>query len=293
MELIALSDYLLFGMAFVWLTAASIADIKKREVANWLSFSLLAIALGIRAISSIISSDYYYLLYGILGMSGFLVLANLLYYTKIFAGGDAKLLIALGAAFATRPHFMTVKDSINLPFLAVFLLNILIIASAYGIIYSIGLALKNKKKFAESFVRLYEETTKIRIPFLIVILVALIILFINKIYELILLVAVVFIFPYLYIFVKSVENSCMIKLASPDELTEGDWTINSVRIGKKIIKPTAEGLSPADIKLLKKAGKKILIKQGIPFIPAFLATAIISVLFGNLFLVIAELVAGI
>ncbi len=288
-----ITDYLLFGIAIVWLIAASITDIKKREVANWLSFSLIAIAIAIRAIEAIISKDIYYLGYGLVGMAVFLVLANAFYYTKVFAGGDAKLLIALGIVFATKPSFALFDDTISMPFLFVYLLNVLIVASIYGIVYSIVLAVKNRKEFISEFKKLYKQTVRIRTPFCIVILISLMVLFYFKIYELTFLIALIFIFPYLYIFVKSVENSCMLKFLSPNELTEGDWIVNSVKIGKYIINPNAEGLTAEEIKLIKKSNKKILVKQGIPFIPVFLIAAIVSIIHGNIFVILAKMLVGI
>src|SRR3989344_3031111 len=89
--------YFLFAVALIWTLAASIQDIKKREVANWLNFSLVAFALAYRAFYSVITNNYKFFLFGALGFILFLILANMLYYAKAFAGGDAKLLIAYGA----------------------------------------------------------------------------------------------------------------------------------------------------------------------------------------------------
>jgi len=101
----------------------------------------------------------------------------------------------------------------------------------------------------------------------------------------------VFSFPFLYYFVKAVENSCMVKLTSPNKLTEGDWLARPVKIGRQIIKPTVNGLSILEINALKKQRKKVLIKHGIPFVPVFLIAAIASILFGNIFIVLASWLA--
>ncbi|MDO8460570.1 MAG: hypothetical protein Q7S74_05650, partial [Nanoarchaeota archaeon] len=71
----------------------------------------------------------------------------------------------------------------------------------------------------------------------------------------------------------------MLKLVSPQNLTEGDWLERDVRIGNKTIKKTVHGLSWNEIKLLRKANKKVYIKEGIPFVPAFLIAFIIMALF--------------
>ena len=62
-KMIITADYILTSITLIWLTAACITDLKKREVANWLSFSLIAIALGMRAIASISVGNGNYFLY--------------------------------------------------------------------------------------------------------------------------------------------------------------------------------------------------------------------------------------
>lgn len=286
---ILISDYFLFIAAILWLIVASLSDLKKREVANWLSFSLIAVALGVRAITSIITLEYSYFLNGLLFAFIFFILANLLYYTKIFAGGDAKLLIALGALFATTPVFASFDNQFNLPFPSIFLLNTLVIASFYGILYSIGLSLQNWNSFKQSFIHLYIKTKIFRAPLLIIIFLSIVLTFLSRRYEFLFFIALVFIFPYLYIFVKAVENTCLVRIVRARDLTEGDWIIHSINIGKKIISPSVDGLSRQDILLLKKHNKKVEVKYGIPFIPVFLITAVISVLFGNLFYILADI----
>jgi Flp pilus assembly protein protease CpaA len=50
-------DLFLIILAGIWLVIASLQDIKKREVPNWLNFSLIIFALGYRAIYASINSD--------------------------------------------------------------------------------------------------------------------------------------------------------------------------------------------------------------------------------------------
>lgn len=283
-----IADYILVSIALLWISAACVTDIKKREVANWLSFSLIAIALAIRAFAAVLAPQPSYFLYGLAGLAAFFALGNALYYTKIFAGGDAKLLIALGAAFATTPSFTHVS-SMHIPFLLLFFINLLLFGSAYGIFYSIALAIKNKRAFIAEFKKLSMETKKLRFLFLLFVSLLFVMLLLAKLQGMLFLLAIVLIFPYLYIFVKAVENSCMIKLLSPEQLTEGDWLAGPVKIGKTVIRPKTEGLSIEEIKLIRKARKKVLVKQGMPFVPVFLIAAIASLFFGNIFATVASL----
>jgi len=288
MGITTLGDYIIITIALIWLIVAAVSDIKKREVPNWLSFSLIAIILGIRVLASILSWQFSYLLYGLAGLILVYAISNVFYYTRMFGGGDAKLLIGLGAAFGTNPTFMPL-GIVELPFIINFLLNTLLVGAFYGVIYSIALALKNRKAFTIEFRNIAKGTERIRVIFLVFIGIFLLIITKAQLYSLLPLIFILIIFPYLYIFIKSVEDACMLKLLPSSKLTEGDWIAEEIKIGNRVIKMTAEGLTPKDILLIKKAKKKILIKQGIPFVPVFLIAALISVFAGNVFIMLAEL----
>ncbi|MEM3091967.1 MAG: hypothetical protein QXD05_02475, partial [Candidatus Pacearchaeota archaeon] len=89
------------------------------------------------------------------------------------------------------------------------------------------------------------------------------------------LFGIIFLVPYLYLYAKAIEESCMVKIIKTSELTEGDWLYKDVRVGAKIIKSKWDGLTKAEILLLKKKYKKTKIKYGIPFSPVFLISFII------------------
>jgi len=100
------------------------------------------------------------------------------------------------------------------------------------------------------------------------------------------LFAVLIIFSYyLIIFMKAVEQVCMIQLVPLSKITEGDWIVQDVIIkGKKICGPSDLGITDHQIDDLKKYKvKEVLIKQGIPFVPSFLLAFIITFMFGNWF----------
>ena len=90
--------------------------------------------------------------------------------------------------------------------------------------------------------------------------------------------ALIFVLPYFYVYAKSVDESCMIKKIKSSKLTEGDWLVRNLKIGKKLIKAKWDGLSKEEIKLIKKKYKEIEIKQGIPFVPVFFFSFLIFVL---------------
>ncbi|MEK6852520.1 MAG: prepilin peptidase [Nanoarchaeota archaeon] len=87
-------------LGIIGLIIATLNDLKKREVPDWLNFSLIVIALASRLLYSLTAGNLSFILYGLIYFGIFLVLAYAFYYARIFAGGDSKLLMAMGAVFA-------------------------------------------------------------------------------------------------------------------------------------------------------------------------------------------------
>ena len=80
----------------------------------------------------------------------------------------------------------------------------------------------------------------------------------------------------------------MLKYKNPKELTAGDWIAKVVKInGKYICGPKDLGIEPPQIKqLIKSKVKKVLVKEGIPFVPSFLISFVFTLFFGNIFLIL-------
>ena len=72
----------------------------------------------------------------------------------------------------------------------------------------------------------------------------------------------------------------MIKEISGKNLREGDLLVENVKVGKRIIMVNWEGLSSNEIKALENL-KKVKIKEGIPFVPAFLMAFILYDIFNE------------
>src|SRR3989344_3125195 len=143
------------------LLVASYADIKTREVPDWLSYSLIFSALGIRAIFSV-ESGWSIFLSGVLGFTVCFVIACLFYYTSQWGGGDAKLLMGMGAMIGLAYPFSA--DSFNLLF---FFLALLFIGAAYGLLWMLMLAVRKRKLFWLDFKRAVNEYNKLQLGLLI------------------------------------------------------------------------------------------------------------------------------
>jgi len=61
----------LWILALIWIVFATVQDLKMREIANWLNFSLIIFALGFRFFYSLFSSGGFGFFYqGLLGLAG-------------------------------------------------------------------------------------------------------------------------------------------------------------------------------------------------------------------------------
>ena len=131
-------DWILIGVVLIWLTAATISDIKTKEVPDWLNFSLIAIGLAIFATKSILEQSYWPILHSLLYVGIFLIIGNIMYYTKQWGGGDAKLLIGIGAILPVYPsllrNFFNSELTINLP--VTILINLIIVGCLWIVLDS-------------------------------------------------------------------------------------------------------------------------------------------------------------
>lgn len=263
----------LFGLAFVWLCFAVVQDLRTREIANWLNFSLLTIALLYRGGYALVYHDSLFFLYGLGGMLFFTMLAYVLYYGHAFAGGDAKLLMALGPILP----FSSFSDYIVLGFGFIFALFLL--GSLYSLAYTLPLVIRKRKTFGPSFRHTLRHSSAFSIGCcLLGVLTGILFLWYDVWYAVAFFAAFCAL-PFLYSYARSIEQVCFIKRVPASRLTEGDWIIHDVRVGKYLIKANVHGLSRHDIARLRRANRTVTLKEGIPFSPAFLLAFVATVFY--------------
>lgn len=260
----------IFFAGLLGIIAATVQDLKTTEIPNWIGFALIASGISYRAFYSIENGSWNILLLGVAGVGVFTILSNIFYYGKMFAGGDAKLLIALGALIPG-------EGWTEVAYYASFFIIVLFGAGAlYTLSYSSMLAFREWGEFSNE---IRKQTASNRIAYILGIILCIIfasvglIIKSNAIFFASLLSLII---PFLYFYLKSVESACLIKWKSPENLIEGDWIVKSLRIGKREISPNVHGLSEEEIKLLIKRGKKVLVKEGIVFTPAFLIAWVVT-----------------
>ena len=261
-------NYFLIVIGIIWIFGAVLQDLKRREVDNLWNFSLIAFALSYRLAFSVYTGNYWFFINGLLGLAIFLFLGNLFYYSRLFAGGDAKLVIALGTILPLSYSWIT-----NFKIFGLFVLLFLVMGSIYSLIWAMVLVLENINEFRKEIIKQIKSYRKLFYLFIVGAFVGLIVIyFLSNSLELgILFGLVILLFPVLFVFAKGVEESGLKKWISPAKLTEGEWLYQDIVVGGKKIKASWDGVSAEELRLIKKKYKKdVLIKEGIPFTPSFL-----------------------
>jgi hypothetical protein len=272
--LILNENLFLIILGLIFITGAVLQDLRRREVDNIWNFSLIGFALAYRAIVSVSSGNYWFLFNGIIGWAVFILLGNLFYYGRLFAGGDAKLIMSLGTILPLSYDWI-----VNFKIFGLFVLLFMVCGSIYAIVWSLFLVVSNFRKFAIEFAKQWKIYRRIAyLAFTFSVLWAIFSVYVQRI-ELVFIALVVFIFPLLFVFAKSVEESCMVVKVKWNNITVGDWLYKDSIVNGKKIKAHFEGLSNENVSHIKKHKATVFIKYGIPFTPAFLLAFIVLLLF--------------
>jgi len=278
-------------IAFIALLIGSMTDLRKREVPDYVSYSLIVFAFASSIFYSIIKGDYIYIAQTAMGFLIGIGIAYAMFYLGQWGGGDSKLIMGLGAVIGFNAFVIFGEKNY---WLVILLILIVLVGAIYGLFWSIYLAIKHRKEFRKALIDISRKKNillmrRIAMGSLIV-FAAIAIFMIPEEFKLMffVLIAAAFFMFYLWLFVRVIEQGCMVKDVSISVLTEGDWIYRNVYIGKKYVAgPKDLGISREQIALLKKYEKqgkvkKITIKEGIPFIPAFLIAFILTIMLYSL-----------
>lgn len=263
-------------VCFFFLLLASFFDVKTREIPDFLTYGVTIFALFYRFVLSFFLG-WNFLFEGLIGLFVSFLIACLLFYSGQWGGGDAKSLMTVGILFGFQKSWNSTLSS--------FLVNLVFAGAVYSIFFIIILALKNKKKVFKTFKKhVCNQWKELLIVSVLLFLSALLL---NISFDLkfffITGITVSWTIYFFTLLVHSVEKTCMITLVSPSKLTEGDWVVKDVIYkGRIICSRKSLGLNKEQINQLKKLKKKVWIKRGIPFLPSFLLSFILTIWQGNL-----------
>jgi Flp pilus assembly protein protease CpaA len=136
-------------ISIIGLLAATITDLKERIVPNKLNFGLTVIGLIIFGIQSIVDVNVWPIMYSFFGMCFGFFFGWILWKFGVFAGGDVKLFMALGALNPFTPALLKIDmfTNISLPIFPITLfLYALLAFLPYGLFVVFCKLLKNKKE---------------------------------------------------------------------------------------------------------------------------------------------------
>ena len=262
----------LWALALVYIIFAVVQDIKTKEIANWISFSLIIFALGFRFFYSLFNgTDFSFFYNGIIGLGIFLIIGNLLYYGKVFAGGDAKLMIALGTILPLYPPIFS-----NFGIFFDFMLIFLSVGFSYVLFSSVLVCIKHFKVFKKEFSKQLRKNKRLMLILIFFSIILLGLGFLEKIFFI--LGILIFFSSYLYLYSKAVDEACMTKKIKSKDLREGDWLYSVLKLGNKKLKAKWEGVSKKDIRQIIKRYKEVKIRRGIAFSPVFLISFVIFII---------------
>ncbi len=249
-------EWLMVLVSLIGFLLASYFDLRTREVPDPLSHSLILIGIGLRLFWSLEDISYFlYCLPVLLGLGG---VSYLLYKAGQWGGGDVKLMIASSFLLGYFPK----KGFFILPFFV----NLIVFGTFYSVLYTLAIGLKNgfrstrEQKLIASCGMLLSFFLFKFLPREVGILPPLTILVASFL-------------PML----KDIEQKFFVKEVPPEKLTEGDWLVEPIRVGKLRIEKKGEGLSKKEIEILRKSKiKRVKIREGVPFVPAFLLSLLLT-----------------
>ncbi len=300
------------SISAVVLFIASITDLNRREVPDTISYGFIILMSLITAYLFFTIKDVNYMLNVFSSFIMFLIIALLLFYSNLFGGGDAKLLLGLSFSlplliFPLNKYYL-IGNLIRSPGVS-FLINSLFVGGIYGLGYAFYLAVRHWRKFKKKFDKLLKKYILILralvLSFVFLLIVTLMISRVGRtqvtlmllfiLLTLTLLLAVI-ILP-LYIFMKAVDEVVLTRRIAPKKLVEGDWVIEQVKDenGKIIVSQKDNGVSNEQIKKLEELYsegiiKSVKVKDGIPFVPSiFLTYLLVITLNNNLLAVLSKL----
>lgn len=272
---------MLIETVFILLSAivllfASITDLKTREIPDSLSYGFIISVLGI---SFLYSFHTTFLFFGKALLASALVFSTgfVLYRAKQIGGGDVKLLTGLAGVFANFSIF-------NFPLLSVFGLLLIILGGIYTLAWAIVLYIKNHKRANKEFKAVLEKRKNFRrIVFAIACMAALTSLLVSATEIKIIFAAAALMFLvsfHVFVFTQGIETLHFRKKLAVNQLTEGDWLAQDVKVNNKLICSAKNpGLEKKDIEQLKKYKvTKVLVKVGIPFVPAIALASLATLL---------------
>lgn len=233
--------WLIHGFALLALFVASITDLQKREVPDLLNFSLIAIGLIIGIINSIFGQNIWFFISSVVGLFAGYLIGAAMFYTGQWGGGDAKMLMGLGALLGLDIYSLIEKGMSTLSeslFVNVFV-SIFVVGIIYGIGYLFFVMIKNwkifkkllRKKLREKKTRIVKHTI---IGIVLIGLIAGVLIQDTQLRVSIVALTGILLFGFYFsLWVKIIEKEIMTTPMSMNDITPGEWISKKIFIANK------------------------------------------------------------
>lgn len=227
----------------------------------------------------------------------FLAFGYFMYYSHQWGEADVLILGALGFLIPTSLSIFA--QSIVYPYYPfLFLATVFIVGGVYSILYSIGVAFRTKDFFKNVSDRLVSYSgifLNVSVAMFIISIFSLSYV-VDNLNVYIDLIARQFVMLYMFFiagffliaFSRTIDKVAFRKQVNTSDLVEGDVLAENIAVSdnqysKKLDGKLFVGLEADDIKMIRQMRKKVWVKEGIPFVPAFFFSVVFMWLFGNVF----------
>ena len=244
----------IFFFVFLVLFVASLQDFKRREIDVWLNLFIFFCGFSYLIFKSLIYNEISFLVNFSFLLVFVFIFVHLIYYGKVFSGGDCSLL------FCLTPFFVSINFLDSFKNFFFFLVLLFVLGSFYGFFWSFSLLVKNFNKIKKSFF------SRKNLFALFLFFVLFIFGFFVRPFFLFSFFFLILFFSYLFL---KFEKELFVKEVYTKDLREGDWPEKDLIINGRVIKSVFDGLTKEEISFLRKHREKIRIKDGIPYAFAF------------------------
>jgi hypothetical protein len=288
---------------------ASYTDIRNRDVHDIIPLIMVGSALLIRGVLTLATSNPFFLFEGLFTGILFLVFSILMVSLGVWGEGDGTILTAIGVCLGITPIVISNPNALLFPmvpwiFPFTIILNIFLSLTVFDIMYMGILILKNKDKRSVVLQSIDFSKTEIGLGLILSILSAgfwIVLLLLNILCPLQLLIIgplIIWIFLLGKKIAQVFDEKILWKEVSLKQLRIGDKIRDPVtKDGNVIIPRRQRGLSREDIEIISQGNTShqlqdtLIVRQGIPGIPAILIALVLTLIFGDLVMIVVSFMA--
>lgn len=250
-------------LALLGSALAGLWDLKTTEVPDEIPAAMAAVGILYWLASGVSTGDYYPLAASVVFSLGLGITGYVLYKTGKWGGADGFMLAAIAAMIPIYSGKLFMPD---------YLMNFLVVSAVYMIVYSAVLGITNPSVFGH-----LGKDLKKSWPYVVLLPAAFMgLLFIMKIPNIPAYGAGTAFLLVFWRYAVVLEKKVFRKKIPASGLRPGD-------VLEKMI---WRGLTKQEVIKLKKKGGHVVIKEGVRFVPVFAITLAVTLLYGNVLLLI-------